>query len=197
MNEPARFAESVFERIAGYLPPELHKSYYSYLAHVRSLTPGDDLVVMLEGMAILALIARQVPEAVAAEREQFLTDLDQLCRRHETATSTNTASLRTMFEAHQKLLEQNIGTWQNREQEAAQALDRTAKRFEESTRQSVARIQAAVAAIEVATNEHRTTAQEAQRCIRGISLDQRVWPCLASAAFGALLVAALIYFRGR
>ncbi|MDI1250161.1 MAG: hypothetical protein PSV13_14960, partial [Lacunisphaera sp.] len=113
-----RFAplqDSVYDRIGAYLPADQREMYYRYVAHLRTLAPGDSLLVLAEGMAVFACISRQVPEALAAEREKLLTEFTQLCRKHENITANATTDTRAMFAAHQKLLEQNIGTWQSRE----------------------------------------------------------------------------------
>lgn len=187
MNESARFPDSLYDRIAAFLPAELHASYYRYVAHVRTLRPDDDFVVIIQGMGILALIARQVPEAIATEREKFLGELARLCGRHETATAHASADVRALFAAQQKLLEQNIGTWQSREQQAAQALDRIAKRFEEAANHGVARLNASSTEIQVTTKEHHAAAQKAQQWVSRVSLNNRLWPCIACGASGALL----------
>jgi hypothetical protein len=51
------------------------------------------------------------PQPLAGKREKLLTEFAQLCAKHETATTNATADIRTLFSAHQKLLEQNIAAW--------------------------------------------------------------------------------------
>ena len=151
MTEPNRFPDSVFDRIGSYLPAEQRASYFRYVANLRTLNPKDELLVLAEGMALFTCIARQVPEALGSEREKLLAEFARLCAKHETATTNATADVRTLFAAHQKLLEQNIATWQNKEQQAAQSLDRTAKRFEETAQQCAARLQSACLIAKVPT----------------------------------------------
>ena len=116
VNDAGQFPDSVYDRIAAFLPPELRTSFYRYVAHVKTLRPDDDFVVIIQGMGILALLARQIPEALAEERGKLLTEFAQLCRKHETVTGRATDDVRTMFSAHQKLLEQ-IGRHHTVEQE--------------------------------------------------------------------------------
>ena len=194
MNAPARFQDSVYDRIGAYLPADQRQMYYRYVAHLRTLAPEDSLLVLAEGMAVFACIARQIPEALAAEREKLISEFTQLCRKHETTTANATADTRAMFAAHQKLLEQNIGTWQTREQQAVQALERAAKAFEKDIEQRATRLQALIQSLETATHAHKAAALETQRWVKGINWDQRVWPCVASLGIGALISAAVIYF---
>ena len=95
-------------------------------------------------MAVFTCIARQVPEALAGEREKLLAEFVRLCAKHEVATANATADTRAMFATQQKLLEQNIAAWQKKEQQAALSLKRSAKRFDESATQAIALLQALV-----------------------------------------------------
>jgi hypothetical protein len=194
VNGPARFQDSVYDRIGTYLPTDQREMYYRYVAHLRTLAPGDSLLVLAEGMAVFACISRQVPEALAAEREKLLTEFTQLCRKHEATTSNGTADTRAMFAAHQKLLEQNIGTWQTREQQAVQSLERVTKAFEKDIELRATRLQALIQSLETATHAHKAAALETQRWVKGINWDQRIWPCIASLAIGILIGAGILYF---
>ena len=194
MSEPNRFPDSVFDRIGSYLPAEHRPSYYRYVAHLRTLGSNDELMMLAEGMGLLALITRQVPEAVATEREKFLTELARLCSRHETATTGATANVSNLFSAHQKLLEQNIATWQNREQQAVLSLDRIAKRFEETETRCADRLQASCAEIQAVTKELHAAALKAQIWVSKVSFENRIWPCVACGAIGALVGALVAHF---
>ncbi len=195
MNGPPRFQDSVYDRIGTYLPADQREMYYRYVAHLRTLEPGDSLLVLAEGMAVFACISRQVPEALAAEREKLLVEFTQLCRKHETTTANATADTRAMFAAHQKLLEQNIGTWQTREQQTVQALDRITANFEKSVVLHTARLQSTIAEIDTATKEHRANAGRVHHLLQMVDWRQLIWPCIGSAFGGGLLVAAVVYFR--
>ena len=81
--------------------------------------------------------------------------------------------------------------------EAVKALDRTTKRFEERANQCVDRLQASSVAIQATTKEHHTAALKAQEWVNGVSLGNRLWPCVASAAIGALLMLLVVYFRAK
>jgi hypothetical protein len=195
MTAPARFSDSVYDRIGSYLPADQREMFFRYVAHLRTLDPGDSLLVLAEGMAVFTCISRQVPEALGIEREKLLAEFARLCSKHESATTNATADVRTLFTAHQKLLEQNIATWQNKEQQAAQSLDRTAKRFEETAQQCAARLQAACGEFQIATKEHHAAATKAQNWVARVSLENRLWPCIACGVIGALLTVLVVYFR--
>ena len=194
MTEPNRFPDSVFDRIGSYLPVEQRASYFRYVANLRTLNPKDELPVLAEGMALFTCIARQVPEVLGAEREKLLAEFERLCAKHETATTSATDDVRTLFKSHQKLLEQNIAAWQNKEQQAAQSLDRTAKRFEETANQCAARLQAACGEIQTAAKEHQSAAIKAQNWVARVSLETRAWPYFGCTAGGALLALAVAHF---
>jgi hypothetical protein len=194
VSDPGQFPDSVYDRIAAFLPADLRTSFYRYVAHVKTLRPDDDFVVIIQGMGILALLARQIPEALAEERGKLLTEYAQLCRKHEAATARATDDVRNMFAAHQKLLEQNIGTWQSREQQAVKALDLIANQFKEFTAGSIARLHSTLAGLDSAIKEHRSAAQAAQNWINRISSRESIWPCIGSAALGALSVFLLRHF---
>ena len=195
MTAPVRFPDSVYDRIGSYLPADQREMFFRYVAHLRTLDPGDSLLVLAEGMAVFTCISRQVPDALGIERETLLAEFARLCAKHETATTNATADVRTLFAAHQKLLEQNIATWQNREQQTAQSLDRIAKRFEETANLCVARLQASSGEIQMSSKEHHAAAIKAQQWVGRVSLDNRLWPCVASCAIGALLTVLVVYFR--
>ena len=194
MTEPNRFPDSVFDRIGSYLPAEQRSSYFRYVANLRTLNPKDELLVLAEGMALFTCIARQVPEALGTEREKLLAEFARLCAKHETATTNATADVRTLFTAHQKLLEQNIAAWQNKEQQAAQSLDRTAKRFEETANQCATRLQAACSEFQTATKEHQAAAMKAQNWVARVSLETRAWPYVACATSGAIVTLLIMHF---
>lgn len=184
----------MFDRIGSYLPTEQRESFFRYVLHLRTLDPGDSLLTLAEGMAICTCVARQVPEALAAEREKLITEFTHLCAKHETATMNATADVRTMFAAHQKLLEQNMAAWQNKEQQAGQSLDRMAKRFEGSADQCATRLQTACGKFEAATKEHHAAATKAQQWVSRVSLENKVWPYVACTTSGAMLALLVAHF---
>jgi hypothetical protein len=197
VNDSNRFPDSAFDRIAAYLPADQRASYFRYVAHLRTLNPKDELLILAEGMAVFTCISRQLPEALADEREKLLTEFAKLCAKHESSTANATADVRAMFAAQQKLLEQNVANWQNREQHAAHSLDRIAKRFEEAVNLAVARLQAACVKVEAATKEHETAASKARDWVSQVTLGHRAWPWVACTLIGSMATIAIQLYLKR
>ncbi|KAB2909725.1 MAG: hypothetical protein F9K30_23180 [Dechloromonas sp.] len=193
MSEPAIFDGSLFDRIAQCLPTEQRTAYYRYVAHLRNLDPKDELLLLAMGIGFFTTVAQQVPASVAAEREKLLVEFALLCRKHEAATSGATADCRTMFAAHQKLIEQNMGQWQNREQKTVEDLGRAVSQFEKSVERQVQRLTEVITDLTASTKEHRTVALKAQQCLNWLNWRQLLWPCVACAASGALVVFLLLH----
>jgi hypothetical protein len=63
--------ESLFDEIAKLLPANQREHFYRRMAHLRNLNPNDEILQVTEAMGFLALIIRQTPAAIAAERKQF------------------------------------------------------------------------------------------------------------------------------
>ena len=197
MMAPARFPDSVYDRIDSYLPTDQREMFFRYVANLRTLDTGDPLLLLAEGMAVFTCISRQVPEALAGEREKLLAEFARLCAKHEAATTTATADTRAMFATQQKLLEQNIAAWHNKEQQAAQSLERSAKRFEESATQAIARLQGACADVQNATKEHQVAAMKAQNWLNRVTVGAQAWPLVACTLGGAMAAVVIQYFLTR
>jgi len=194
MTAPVRFADSVYDRIGSYLPTDQREMFFRYVAHLRTLDPGDSLLLLAEGMAVFTCISRQVPEALAGEREKLLAEFARLCAKHEAATANATADIRAMFVAQQKLLEQNIAAWHNKEQQTALALDGTASRFEDSVSRNLTRMQAACSELQAATKQHHAVALKAQQWVSGVALETRLWPYFACTTGGSLATLLVVHF---
>jgi hypothetical protein len=67
---------TLFDSLARLVPDELQAAYYRVLAHTRTLSPGDEMLRILEAMGILALLTRYTPKDIADEREHFQELLD-------------------------------------------------------------------------------------------------------------------------
>jgi hypothetical protein len=68
-----RADETLFDRIAALLPVENRQEFYRRMAHLRSLGPNDEILQVAEAMGFLALIMRQTPAEIAAERTKIET----------------------------------------------------------------------------------------------------------------------------
>src|SRR5579863_7769022 len=68
--------QSLFDELAGLVPAERQAEYYRVIAHTRTLCPNDEMLRVLEAMGILALLTRETPVAIAAERKSLQTILE-------------------------------------------------------------------------------------------------------------------------
>jgi hypothetical protein len=195
MSAGPRFPDSVFDRIASYLPDTQRTGFYRYVAHLRTLKENDELMMLAEGMGIFVCIARDVPAALIDEREKLIGELTELNQKFEATTDRATSDVRAMFAAHQKLLEQNIGQWQSREQQTLRALEAASGSFEKAVANQLTRLQTQISHIEAVTKEHRGNAERVHNQLQYLDWNKLLWPCLGSAFGGALFTAALVYFR--
>jgi hypothetical protein len=62
-------SKTLFDELAGLVPTERQAEYYRVIAHTRTLSPNDEMLRLLEAMGILALITRETPAEIAAERK--------------------------------------------------------------------------------------------------------------------------------
>jgi hypothetical protein len=87
-------SQTLFDELAGLVPPERQAEYYRVIAHTRTLSPNDEVLCVLEAMGILALLTRETPAAIAAERkslqkilENALSKADEVEKRVAAYTS--------------------------------------------------------------------------------------------------------------
>ena len=87
-------SKTLFDELAGLVPAERQAEYYRVIAHTRTLSPNDEVLRVLEAMGILALLTRETPAAVAAERkslqkilENALSKADEVEKRMAAYTS--------------------------------------------------------------------------------------------------------------
>lgn len=64
-------AETIFDELAALGPEERQAEYYRVIAHTRTLSPNDEMLRILEAMGVLALLTRETPPEIAAERKLF------------------------------------------------------------------------------------------------------------------------------
>jgi hypothetical protein len=67
---------TLFDELAGLVPEERLTEYYRVIAHTRTLSPNDEMLRILEAMGVLALLTRETPAAIAAERKLLRTILE-------------------------------------------------------------------------------------------------------------------------
>src|SRR5947207_12235497 len=68
--------QTLCDELAGLVPPERQAEYYRVIAHTRTLSPNDEMLRVLEAMGILALLTRETPAEIAAERKSLRKLLD-------------------------------------------------------------------------------------------------------------------------
>ena len=68
--------ETIFDHIARLLPPDLREHFFRHVAHLRDLSPNDDMLLIAEAMGFLALLIRETPALIAVQR-QALEQLHQ------------------------------------------------------------------------------------------------------------------------
>jgi hypothetical protein len=67
---------TLFDELAGLVPEERLTEYYRVIAHTRTLSPNDEMLRVLQAMGVLALLTRETPAAIAAERKQLRSILE-------------------------------------------------------------------------------------------------------------------------
>jgi hypothetical protein len=67
---------TLFDELAGLVPEERLTEYYRVIAQTRTLSPNDEMLRILEAMGILAILTRETPAAIAAERKQLRSILE-------------------------------------------------------------------------------------------------------------------------
>lgn len=54
-------SQTLFDELAGLVPPERQTEYYRVIAHTSTLSPDDEVLRVLEAMGILVLLTREMP----------------------------------------------------------------------------------------------------------------------------------------
>jgi hypothetical protein len=95
-RDPAAAEDDLFDAIAKLLEPGQREYFYQRMLYFRHLRPEDELLRLVEAIGLLALLIREAPQAVAAQREQMAQLLE-----------TSIAAIRTAADAehayHQQL----------------------------------------------------------------------------------------------
>jgi len=121
---------TLFDELAGLVPEERLTEYYRVIAHTRTLSPNDEMLRILEAMGVLALLARETPAAIAAERKLLRSVLES------SASQANAVEKR--MEQYSTRLESRL-TQLPKELETGLDPPRIAKLLGESLRQSFQR----------------------------------------------------------
>jgi hypothetical protein len=117
---------TLFDELAGLVPEERQAEYYRVIAHTRTLSPNDEMLRILEAMGVLALLTRETPAAIAAERK--------LLRKILESSASQASEVERRMEAYTTRLESRL-TQLPKELETGLDPPRIAKLLSESLRQ--------------------------------------------------------------
>jgi hypothetical protein len=117
---------TLFDELAGLVPAERLTEYYRVIAHTRTLSPNDEMLRILEAMGVLALLTRETPAAIAAERKQLRSILE--------SSASQARGVEKRMEAYTTRLESRL-TQLPKELETGLDPPRIAKLLSESLRQ--------------------------------------------------------------
>jgi hypothetical protein len=117
---------TLFDELAGLVPKERQAEYYRVIAHTRTLSPNDEMLRILEAMGVLALLTRETPAAIAAERKALRTILE--------SSASQASAVEKRMEAYTTRLESRL-TQLPKELETGLDPPRIAKLLSESLRQ--------------------------------------------------------------
>ena len=117
---------TLFDELAGLVPEARQAEYYRVIAHTRTLSPNDEMLRILEAMGILALLTRETPAAIAAERKLLRTILE--------TSATQASAIERRMEQYTARLESRL-TQLPKELETGLDPPRIAKLLSESLRQ--------------------------------------------------------------
>jgi len=117
---------TLFDELAGLVPEERLTEYYRVIAHTRTLSPNDEMLRVLEAMGVLALLTRETPAAIAAERKELRSILE--------SSASQARGVEKRMEAYTTRLESRL-TQLPKELETGLDPPRIAKLLSESLRQ--------------------------------------------------------------
>jgi hypothetical protein len=117
---------TLFDELAGLVPEGRLTEYYRVIAHTRTLSPNDEMLRILEAMGVLALLTRETPAAIAAERKQLRSILE--------SSASQASAVEKRMEAYTTRLESRL-TQLPKELETGLDPPRIAKLLSESLRQ--------------------------------------------------------------
>src|ERR1700678_2549381 len=119
-------SKTLFDELAGLVPAQRLAEYFRVIAHTRTLSPNDEMLRILEAMGILALLTRETPAEIAAERKSLRKILE--------ASASQANAVERRMEEYTSLLESRLS---HLPKESETGLDppRIAKLLGESLRQ--------------------------------------------------------------
>jgi hypothetical protein len=117
---------TLFDELASLVPEERQAEYYRVIAHTRTLSPNDEMLRILEAMGVLALLTRETPTAIVAERKLFQKILE--------TSASQASAVEKQMEQYATRLESRL-TQLPKELETGLDPPRIAKLLSESLRQ--------------------------------------------------------------
>jgi hypothetical protein len=105
--------QTLFDELAGLVPAERQAEYYRVIAHTRTLSPNDEMLRVLEAMGILALLIRETPGEITAERKSLRKILESaVLQAHEVEKrmARYTSQLESRIEQLPKKLQEGLDT---------------------------------------------------------------------------------------
>jgi hypothetical protein len=111
-------SKTLFDELAGLVPAERQAEYYRVIAHTRTLSPNDEVLRILEAMGILALLTRETPAAIAAERKSLQKILESALSKAdevEKRMAAHTSRLESRIAQLPKEIGNRVGPASNRE----------------------------------------------------------------------------------
>jgi hypothetical protein len=118
--------QTLFDELASLVSEERQAQYYRVIAHTRTLSPNDEMLRILEAMGVLALLTRETPTAIVAERKLFQKILE--------TSASQASAVEKQMEQYATRLESRL-TQLPKELETGLDPPRIAKLLSESLRQ--------------------------------------------------------------
>ena len=93
MTNPEK--QSLFRDIAQWIPAEKRETYWEMVAHLDRLSPDDEVLRVCQAMGVLAVVTRQVPGELLAQRDAWLAAYSTVADRLQSVSkeSRQSASL--------------------------------------------------------------------------------------------------------
>ena len=129
--------ESVFDQIAKLLPPDLQQHFFRRIAHLRDLSPDDDMLLIAEAMGFLAILIRDTPPLIAAERRSLEASYRKTLTSME-ALHRNTVEFNSRIEDRLLDLPANIEAGINPDAIAAKIAESVRQAFVETDLSAIA-----------------------------------------------------------
>ena len=94
MTNPEK--QSLFRDIALWIPAEKRESYWEMVAHLDRLSPDDEVLRVCQAMGVLAVVTRQVPGELLAQRDAWLAAYSTVADRLQSVSKQSRESASQM-----------------------------------------------------------------------------------------------------